>query len=93
MERIELYLSNGTWFAKSDSALTYSLFGTDTLPTAYTARTSANDVLRNISRLNPDALVIMLEQLPYEEETPKQADRIGATYQRHNLPDVEGWKL
>ena len=50
-----------TWFAKSDDPKVLELFGTDTLPTAFTGLATAKTVLKEIRALNPGANVRLLE--------------------------------
>lgn len=54
---IHLYRSNGFWVARDDNPETRRLFGTDTLPTAFTAEAEGPDVYAAICRLNPTARV------------------------------------
>ena len=61
MEHIELTLTDAGWMARSDDPEVQRLFGTNTVPTAYTERTSAERVLSAIQMLNPDAIVVISE--------------------------------
>ena len=47
-ETITLSHHDGTWYAKSDSLKVVELFGTDTLPTAYTTQLDAITVAERI---------------------------------------------
>jgi len=47
------------WVAQSDDPQWPTLFGTDTLPTGFTAGAAPADVLGDITRLNPDARVVL----------------------------------
>lgn len=60
MYRIELFLDNGTWMARSNDPMIVRLFGTDTLPTAFTTYTPVETVKARIERLNPSAQVVVL---------------------------------
>jgi hypothetical protein len=57
MGRITLYRAPTGWVADmssaSGAAATFELFGTDQLPTAYTARAGWRTVQAEIARLNP----------------------------------------
>lgn len=56
-ETIQLYLRDNVWLAKSDDPKVIQLFGTDTVPTPYTAQAKPDDVLRDITQRNPKAIV------------------------------------
>jgi hypothetical protein len=58
-ETITLSLGAAGWLARSDDPRVLALFGTDTLPVAYGASTSAVVVLDEIRRLNPSAIVVL----------------------------------
>lgn len=45
MHTIYLYPENGTWMAQHTDPMILDLFGTDTLPTAYTSDMSADRVV------------------------------------------------
>ena len=61
MEKIELIWTLEGWIARSSDPRVQRLFGTDTIPTAYTANATADRVLTAIRQLNPDATVIVVE--------------------------------
>jgi len=60
-ERIVLYRGPDAWYARTDSERTMELFGTDTLPTAWLPEATPAEVRRDIERLNPGAIVIVIE--------------------------------
>jgi len=62
METIKLFKKNEIWMARFSKPEIRELFGTDTLPTAFTSHISVNTVLTEIERLNPDAVVIIDER-------------------------------
>jgi hypothetical protein len=45
------------WLMQTDSPKTFELFGTDILPTAFLASAPAENVLKQIQRLNPLAII------------------------------------
>lgn len=49
--------TGGEWVVKTDDPRVADLFGTDTLPTGFTPRATAEMVLAEIARLNPDRIV------------------------------------
>jgi hypothetical protein len=57
MKNIKLFARNGAWIARTDDAQVIALFGTPDLPTAFTTRTDAGQVLAAIKSLNPNANV------------------------------------
>ena len=57
METIELYRKDGAWVAKHSNPQIPELFGTDTIPTSFTAQASYRTVVDTIQRLNPDCEV------------------------------------
>lgn len=57
MTKLMIYRQDDCWMVRSNDPQVLELFGTDELPTAFTARASADVVLREIRRLNPDATV------------------------------------
>ena len=59
MNTITLKLKNDVWMATFTDAEVIELFGSDTLPTAYTGHTPADQVLALISALNPSAHVVV----------------------------------
>ena len=59
-ETIKLYKLGDSWMAQSNDPKIKELFGTDTIPTAYTARADGRYVLGEIQRLNPKATVRLL---------------------------------
>lgn len=52
---IKLYKAGGVWMARDSRSEMIELFGTDTIPTAFMDTMPAENVLREIRRLNPDA--------------------------------------
>jgi hypothetical protein len=60
MKNIKLFPQNGAWIARTDDAEVIRLFGTPDLPTAFTVRTDADQVLAAIQRLNPGANVSII---------------------------------
>ena len=58
---ITLFKTTDGWMANMSRAANanevYGLFGTCTLPTAFTAAAPASEVLAEIQRLNPDEMV------------------------------------
>jgi hypothetical protein len=60
MKNIKLFPKNGAWIARTDDAEVIALFGTPDLPTAFTDRTDADQVLAAIQRLNPGANVLII---------------------------------
>ena len=60
MKNIKLFAQNGAWIARTDDAEVVRLFGTPDLPTAFTTRTDADQVLAAIQRLNPGANVSII---------------------------------
>ena len=59
MNTITLKLTNDVWMATYTDAEVFELFGSDTLPTNYTGRTPADQVLAIISAKNPSAHVVV----------------------------------
>jgi hypothetical protein len=59
MKNIKLFPKNGAWIARTDDAEVVRLFGTPDLPTAFTTRTDADQVLSAIQHLNPGANVFI----------------------------------
>lgn len=65
-DEIELFREGTLWMAQynagpvRDTAL--RLFGTDAIPTAFTAQATPDMVLARIQELNPDALVRMRDE-------------------------------
>jgi hypothetical protein len=51
--------AQGCWIATFDDVETLKLFGTLHIPTAFTLKTSPEDVLEKIQKLNPDRLVVL----------------------------------
>ena len=51
--QITLYRGTESWMATSTDPKVKRLFGTDTLPVAFTAQADQSTVLREIQRLNP----------------------------------------
>ena len=56
-KELELFKANGSWMMKNNDPKVMNLFGTDTLPTAFTSRAAMDDVLESIKELNPNAKV------------------------------------
>lgn len=63
METIKLYKLGESWMAQSNCPKVKELFGTDTIPTAFTARADGQYVLGEIKRLNPQSTVLLLNQV------------------------------
>lgn len=58
MKQIRLFRTHSGWQAQFlDDPEVAALFGTDTLPTAYTEHADASTVLNAIARLNPGHVV------------------------------------
>ena len=55
--KITLFRTDQGWMAQDDDPEVRRLFGTDTIPTAFTATAEPEFVAREIARLNPDAEV------------------------------------
>lgn len=62
MVTMKLFKQNGLWVVKTNDAAVIQAFGTDILPTAFTATASAVYVLAKIQALNPKAQVILVEE-------------------------------
>ena len=60
MTTIELYVTAQGWMARSNDPQTRELFGTDTIPTAFTCNAHGSKVLAEIQKLNPEAIVYLL---------------------------------
>jgi hypothetical protein len=60
--RIELFMTAQGWMARhiGDSRIS-QCFGTNVLPTAFTAEAEAHVVLREITRLNPSSEVSLVK--------------------------------
>ena len=58
-ETITLSHHDGTWYAKSDNTRVAELFGTDTLPTAYTTKMDAITVAERIQAKRPDVTIML----------------------------------
>ena len=56
-EYITLYRQPTGWIAKHSNPEVYRLFGTDELPTAFTAAADPDMVVETIRRLNPNCRV------------------------------------
>jgi hypothetical protein len=63
VETIVLYRTPQGWMSRTDNPQVAELFGTDTLPTAFTADAPADDVLAAIQKLNPDAYVLVSDRI------------------------------
>jgi hypothetical protein len=62
MDRIVLNVTAGGWVARHEGSIAadvWRLFGTDTIPTPFTLRTSAERVLATIKELNPGVVVVL----------------------------------
>ena len=63
MESIKLSLRHNhqlgseQWYATTDNPTTKELFGTDTIPTAYSGQMPCGEVLARVKALNPDCNV------------------------------------
>jgi hypothetical protein len=59
---LHLHLLDGTWYIRFEGARRaeiLDLFGTDVLPTSFTALSSADTVLAAIKALNTDSIVVL----------------------------------
>lgn len=56
---IILSLINGSWHSKNTDPQVKALFGTDTIPTAFTASASPEYVLARIKALNPNSIATL----------------------------------
>lgn len=84
--RIELYRGKFSWLARSNDPQVLELFGTDTLPTAFTPEASATMVQRAIARLNPEAEVFVVED-------ERRHKRLGMRWiAQYNHGKTETWK-
>ena len=61
MHTITLYLRNNEWLSRHSDPEVRRLFGTDTIPTPYTGKSTAATILERIRALNPDRLVEVYE--------------------------------
>lgn len=59
MHTITLYRAAGAWLARHSDPLIAELFGSDTIPTAYTAEAEAGSVYSEIARRNPGVKVFV----------------------------------
>lgn len=59
--KIELFVTPQGWMSRTNDPEVFALFGTDTLPTAFTPKASAAAVLAAIQALNPRAVVTLAE--------------------------------
>jgi hypothetical protein len=67
-QTITLYRTPDGWMARHSDPTVKELFGTDTLPTAFTAAASAETVIAEISRLNQGCrLIVSLAEI--EDQT------------------------
>ncbi len=57
MQTIKIYKTDNCYIAVNSDPLVRELFGTDTLPTAFTAQADPADVISRIRSLNPDCRV------------------------------------
>ena len=53
MHTVKLYIANGTWMAQHSDPMIAELFGSDTIPTAFTAQMSGADVIERVSTKMP----------------------------------------
>lgn len=60
LERIQLFRGENAWMARSSNPELVRLFGTDTIPTAFTTEANATEVRHRIQELNPNAQVEVL---------------------------------
>jgi len=60
MHTLKIYLNGGGWWVEDNDPTVKALFGSDTLPTAYTDVTPAAEVVAHLTRLNHDAQVTLL---------------------------------
>jgi len=60
MRQVTLFLMRSGWMMRDTDPEVKRLFGTDTLPTAFTPRADPAVVLSAIQKLNPDAEVRMV---------------------------------
>ena len=66
MHTIKLWRNGQGWMATDSDPTVRELFGTDTLPCAFTAHAEAELVRTRIQALNPDKRVVVLECIvPY----------------------------
>ncbi len=54
---ISLFIQGDSWMSKHSNPDIIALFGTDIIETAFTARASSLEVLREIRALNPECVV------------------------------------
>jgi len=59
VQTITLYREGGAWLARHSDPMVKDLFGTNTIPTAYTAEAEAGRVYQEIARRNPEAKVFV----------------------------------
>ena len=63
---MKLFKDDRSWLVQTDDPEVHRLFGTDVIPTAFTARAEPERVLAAIRALNPGEHVIIQEQVvPY----------------------------
>lgn len=60
MEKLTLFKANGSWLIKTTDKEVMDLFGTDTIPTAFTSNAPVNMVKEAISRLNPNSHILII---------------------------------
>lgn len=61
MYKITLFKQNGSWMARSTNPRVKELFGTDTIPTAFTDAAPHAEVIARIRELNPSYQVVSLD--------------------------------
>ena len=60
---ITLTQHQGAWMATFSNPIIAAAAGTDTFPTAYTTRTCAEVVQKEIQRLNPECVVVVSNKI------------------------------
>ena len=65
--------SQNCWTATFDDRDTMKLFGTSTLPTAFTLQMEAKEVRRRIEELNPECIVAVVENVRSSKEISPKA--------------------
>ena len=53
MHTVKLYIEDGTWMAQHSGRMIAQLFGSDRIPTAFTAHMSGADVIERVSTKMP----------------------------------------
>ena len=57
MRVLYLFLRGNTWFVKENDPEIVKLFGTNILPTPYTAHMPEGEVIKALKKKNPDATI------------------------------------